>query len=109
MLATVERVGVPSERPRAAGRARFWALAALRVTRRPLLWPTALVQAARFVPARWWRRAPFLPVPDRAYLRFRLRAQYGTGGEPEPGDLVTYLEWCRQMARNQHRRRDGRR
>jgi hypothetical protein len=102
-------VGEPSERARAAGQARFWAVAALRVARRPSLWPTALVQAGRVAPARWWRRPPFLPVPDRAYLGFRLRTQYGTSGEPEPGDLVTYLEWCRQMARNQHRRHDARR
>jgi hypothetical protein len=44
----------------------------------------------------WWRRPPFLPVPNRDYLRFRLQTQYGDPDrEPEPGDLVTYLEWCR--------------
>ena len=38
---------------------------------------------------------PFLPIPDRAYLRFRLETQYGADGAPEPRDLTTYLRWCR--------------
>jgi hypothetical protein len=48
---------------------------------------------------RWWARPPFLPRPDRDYLRFRLETQYGADGAPAPGDLVTYLEWCRAEAR----------
>jgi hypothetical protein len=44
----------------------------------------------------WWRRPPFLPLPDRDYLRFRLQTQYGDPNHrAEPGDLITYLEWCR--------------
>lgn len=38
---------------------------------------------------------PFLPIPDRAYLRFRLETQYGADGAPAPRDLATYLRWCR--------------
>jgi hypothetical protein len=48
---------------------------------------------------RWWRRAPFLPLPDAAYLRFRLETQYGRDGAPAAGDLVTYLTWCRSERR----------
>jgi hypothetical protein len=48
----------------------------------------------------WWRRPPFLPVPPRAYLRFRIQTQYGTDGAPSAADLVTYLEWCRAQRRN---------
>jgi hypothetical protein len=54
----------------------------------------AFVLAARG----WWRRPPFLPLPDREYLRFRLETAYGGDGwdrELDPGDLVTYLRWCR--------------
>ena len=47
------------------------------VVARPRLWPAALRQAVRLAPSRWWSRAPFLPVPDRAYVRFRLTTQYG--------------------------------
>ena len=64
---------------------------------RPRLWPTAVGQALRLAPRGWWRRRPFLPLPDPAYLRFRMQTQYG-GDQPRtpvPHDLVAYLEWCR--------------
>ena len=63
---------------------------------RPSLWGIALVQLFRLAPTGWWRRAPFLPLPDRDYLRFRLQTQYGDPDRaPDPGDLVTYLRWCK--------------
>jgi hypothetical protein len=68
------------------------------VLARPGLWLTALGQAARLARPRWWARVPFLPVPDPDYLRFRFETQYGSGGRPDPYDLVTYLEWCRDGA-----------
>ena len=34
------------------------------------------------------------PLPDPAYLRFRLETQYGTDRAPDPDDIVTYLHWC---------------
>jgi hypothetical protein len=73
----------------------WWAQAALAVLRRPSLWLVALSQALRLASPGWWRRAPFLPVPDPDYLKFRLETQYGSGHEPEPEDVVTYLHWCR--------------
>jgi hypothetical protein len=70
-----------------------------RLARHPSLWPTALVQAGRMSRPGWWRRPPFVPVPDREYLRFRLETQYGRDGirsaAADPDDLVTYLRWCR--------------
>ena len=76
---------------------RWLARAAAAVAVRPALWLTAVVQLMRLAPAGWWRRWPPLPVPDRDYLRFRLVTQYGDPDhEPEPGDVVTYLEWCRR-------------
>jgi hypothetical protein len=79
---------------------RFWRRAVLLVGARPGLWPTALAQARRTVRRRWWRHRPFLPLPDRRYLAWRLRTQYGLDGEPAPADVVSYLDWCRAMARN---------
>jgi hypothetical protein len=69
--------------------------------RRPDLWPAAARQAVRLVPRRWWRRPPFLPLPDRGWLRFRLEAQYGGDGTGpvRPEDLVAFLEWCRVQDR----------
>lgn len=50
-------------------------------------------------PPGWWRRPPFLPLPAPDYLRFRMETAYGGAGdqEPDPGDLVTYLRWCRDL------------
>ena len=77
----------------------FWVRAAGALAREPGLWPTALGQAGRLSRPGWWRRPPFLPVPDSEYLRFRLDTQYGAGGAPDPEDLVVYLRWCRQRSR----------
>jgi hypothetical protein len=73
---------------------------ALAVARRPWLWAIAVTQLARLSPKGWWRRWPPLPVPDPAYLRFRLQTQYGDPDrQPEPADVVAYLEWCRSYGR----------
>lgn len=69
------------------------------VIRHPSLWGVALVQAVRLAPSGWWRRRPFLPSPDPAYLRFRLETQYGSDQAPEPRDVVAYLHWCRTLRR----------
>lgn len=69
---------------------------------RPSLWGIAVTQLFRLARPGWWRRAPFLPLPDRDYLRFRLETQYGDPDHPvEPADLLAYLRWCR--ASNVHR------
>ncbi len=84
----------------AGPQARVPARAVLAVLRRPDLWVTGVRQAMVMAPDGWWRRAPFLPLPDPAYLRFRLvTANGGDGSAASAGDvgrdLVTYLEWCR--------------
>jgi len=64
--------------------------------RHPSLWATAVRQAMVLAPRGWWKRRPFLPVPDREYLRFRMVTAYGMADrDPEPADVVTYLRWCR--------------
>lgn len=69
------------------------------VARRPRLWLAALSTARSMVPARWWRRAPFLPVPDRQWLRFRLVTAYGgDGSEPmKVDDVITFIDWRRSF------------
>jgi hypothetical protein len=75
---------------------RRWFGAALAVLMRPRLWAVAVRQIFVLAAPGWWRRAPFLPLPDRAYLRFRLVTAYGDPSHaPEPADIVTYLQWCR--------------
>jgi hypothetical protein len=68
------------------------------VARRPGLWRVALRQWRRTTPVGWWRRAPFLPVPSRDYLRFRLLTQYGdSDARASAADVVNYLTWCRSQ------------
>lgn len=76
---------------------RRWAVVAfVAVLARPWLWWTAVRQLLLLARPGWWRRAPFLPVPDREYLRFRLVTQYGDPSRvPVPRDVVGYLRWCR--------------
>ncbi|MEJ7583181.1 MAG: hypothetical protein WKF43_03660 [Acidimicrobiales bacterium] len=71
------------------------AQAALAVLRHPGLWSTAVTQVGRLAPSGWWRRRPFLPLPDPEYLRFRLETAYGEHRDPEPDDVVAYLSWCK--------------
>lgn len=64
------------------------------VAARPGLWPAAWRQGRALVPARWWRRRPFSPVPDRAWLRFRLTTAYGDpDARIDVDDLLTFLAW----------------
>lgn len=46
---------------------------------------------------RWWRRAPFLPVPDEAYLRWRMYTAYGDErAVPPVRDVVGFARWRRE-------------
>lgn len=77
-----------------------WAGAVGAVAVRPWLWPIAARQVVVLARPGWWRRPPFLPFPDRAYLAFRLSTMYGGEGRPPAGgDVVAYLRWCRGQRR----------
>ena len=80
--------GAPSRRA-AGARA-----AAVALARRPRLWPAAIRQARALVPEGWWQHRPFLPVPDRAWLRFRMTTAYGDAGAAlDVEDLLAWLAW----------------
>ncbi len=75
---------------------RGWVAAAAAVGCRPALWPTAARQVRRLARRGWWRRPPFLPLPDRGWLRFRALTQYGDPRHaPNGEDLVGWLVWVR--------------
>lgn len=45
----------------------------------------------------WWRRAPFLPLPDREYLRWRMYTAYGSeDAVPPPLDVIRFARWRRE-------------
>lgn len=72
----------------------------LALFRRPRLWSTALKVGLSLSPSQWWRSKPFLPLPDRNWLHFRLVTAYGgTGDDTEikPTDLVEWLEWRKEI------------
>lgn len=44
----------------------------------------------------WWRQSPFLPLPDRHYLRWRMHTAYGDDAAVPPlGDVIRFARWRR--------------
>ena len=56
----------------------------------------ALRQALRIARPSWWRRAPFLPLPERGLPPVPARDRVRRSDRARPADLVAYLEWCRE-------------
>jgi hypothetical protein len=78
-------------------RSRAYARVAVAVLLRPSYWLAAVTVLGRMVPRGWWRRAPFLPLPSRSYVRFRMQTQYGgESSRPTVPDVLRYLRWVRQ-------------
>ncbi|HET7599121.1 MAG TPA: hypothetical protein VFK09_02455 [Gemmatimonadales bacterium] len=45
----------------------------------------------------WWRRSPWLPVPDGTYLRWRMYTAYGDEDAVPPiEDVVRFARWRRE-------------
>ncbi|MBL8977979.1 MAG: hypothetical protein JNM53_06200 [Gemmatimonadetes bacterium] len=46
----------------------------------------------------WWRQPPFLPLPDRAYLEWRLHTAYGEERAlPPVEDVLRFARWRRRL------------
>lgn len=68
------------------------------ILRHPRLWPEALRAARAYLPRGWWRRPPFLPLPDVEYLRWRIVTAYGELPDTVDGhDVVAFLDWRRRQ------------
>ena len=91
---------VPAGAPHRPGTA-VAGLVARSVLARPWLVPEAALEATRMAPPGWWRRRPFLPLPDAALWRFRMETAYGGAGDavPPPEDVRAFLRWCAGMRR----------
>lgn len=54
-----------------------------------------LRMAWRFRRRGWWQRAPFLPLPSREYLRWRLHTAYGDEATvPPPEHVIRLARWA---------------
>jgi hypothetical protein len=68
------------------------------VLRRPALLPALLGLAWACRPRRWYLRPPFLPVPPRDYLAWRVETAYGSEDQvPPPEETARYLRWASRM------------
>jgi hypothetical protein len=53
-----------------------------------------LIALWRMRATNWWRHAPFLPLPDRAYWHFRLATATGSStGVPDAREMVEFAKW----------------
>jgi len=45
----------------------------------------------------WWSKAPFLPIPDRDYIRWRMYTAYADeDAVPPVDDVVRFARWRRE-------------
>jgi hypothetical protein len=70
-------------------------LLTLRSLRRPRLAAHLIRIAWRFRSTSWYRRFPFLPIPDSTYLRWRMYTAYGDyDAVPSVTDVERYAHWA---------------
>jgi hypothetical protein len=73
--------------------------------RRPRAVPQLLRAAWAFRARGWFGRFPFLPLPPRRYLRWRLETAYGDPEHsPSDDELLRYLSWATAMRREMRER-----
>ena len=66
-----------------------------RSLRAPTLGIALLRVAWRFRRRGWYRRFPFLPLPDRTYVRWRMHTAYGDyDAIPPARDVERYARWA---------------
>ena len=76
-----------------------WTRLALSLVGRSLRNPAvglALVRVGwRFRRRGWYRRFPFVPLPSREYLRWRMHTAYGRDDAVPPADdVIRYARWA---------------
>lgn len=68
--------------------------------RRPRMIPYLLRAAWAFRARDWYRRFPFVPMPPRSYMQWRLDTAFGSpDAEPTIDEMERYLEWSASMRR----------
>jgi len=78
-----------------------WTSLTLRLTARAAVNPRLALDLLRatwaFRRRLWWRTPPFLPLPDREYLRWRMYTAYGDeNAVPPVADVIGFARWRRE-------------
>jgi hypothetical protein len=78
-----------------------WPALAVRLAARSLVNPRLALDLVRlawsFRARAWYRRPPFLPLPPRAYLAWRMFTAYGDeDAVPPVEDVVRFARWRRE-------------
>jgi len=78
-----------------------WSALTLRLAARAAVRPRLAVDLVRtawaFRRRGWYRRPPFLPLPDRAYLEWRMYTAYADERAVPPAeDVVRFARWRRE-------------
>lgn len=64
----------------------------------PRLYGPALRAAWHFRARDWYRRPPFLPLPPREYVDWRMETAYRSADAlPTAAELGRYLRWTKRM------------
>ena len=76
-----------------------WSRLSLTLFRRSILHPALGVDllrvAWRFRSRNWYMRFPFLPLPDRTYVKWRMYTAYGDyDAVPPADDVERYARWA---------------
>jgi hypothetical protein len=70
---------------------------ALQALVRPQLAIDLLRLAWSFRARDWWRRPPFLPLPPREYIQWRMFTAYGDENAiPSAADVINFARWRRE-------------
>ncbi len=76
-----------------------WPQVYVQLALRALASPRVAVDLARlswsFRARDWYRRAPFLPVPPRAYMRWRMYCAGDEDAVPPVDDVIRFARWRR--------------
>ena len=68
------------------------------IVRRPRLLGGLVSTAWAFRAKDWYRRVPFLPLPPREYVRWRLETAYGEAEAVPPlNEFEAYVRWGVEM------------
>lgn len=68
---------------------------ALRGVMNPRVGSDLLRVAWRFRSLNWYRRFPFLPLPDAMYVRWRMHTAYGSyDAVPSVNEVERYARWA---------------